>query len=377
MKRRLVLALSAVIIGSAVASVTRAQDAPAPPRPAQATAPPADFAFNFFDGGNFLGIHPEEITRENISRYNLSGEPRGVGIRSVVKGSPAERAGLRDGDVILRFDNEEVTSVRKLNRLIDEAAPEQRVRLRVLRGGSEQELAATLGKQSEFGHTLAWGGAPPPTDAETARRMAEELSRNSEQWQLRGETLGKRLEELHRTNPNGLFALGFGGRRIGVSTTPLGKQLADYFGVSNGVLIERVEAGSPAERAGLKAGDVITEAEGERISDGDDLPRLLNRKSEGEVTLTVVRDRRQRTVRVTPEKRDPVMAPGEFRSLRPNAAIVPGRVIAPRAIVAPPAVVVPGAVATPPAAVAPGTVYAPRVRPVVPRVQARPLRRAI
>jgi serine protease Do len=347
MKRKALLSLVLALGG---ASAARAQDAP--PEPARAPAPAVGFATTFLDGGNFLGVHPEEVTRENASRYNLTGEPRGVGVREVVKGGPAEKAGLRAGDVILRFDGEEVTSVRKLNRLIDEAAPEHSARLTILRGGAQQEVAATLGKDRGLAPALSGFGT---FDADAARRMAEELKRNSEQWQFKGEEWGKRLEELQRANPGGLFAVA-GGRRIGVSVEPLGKQLADYFGVPNGVLIQSVEPGSPADKAGLKAGDVITEADGEKVSDRGDLPRLLGRKQEGEVTLTVVRERKSRTVRVTPEKRGATfVGPGEFRLVTPGAVVV-----------APPAPVI-----------APRAPRAPRVRPVAPRAWAWGRGRAI
>jgi serine protease Do len=271
------------------------------------------------------------VTSENASRYGLGGERRGVGIRSIVRGGPAERAGLREGDVILRFDGEAVTSVRKLNRLIDEAAPEHRVRLTILRGGSEQEIAVTLGRQQ--GAMTFNGVVWPRVDAEAARRMAEEMRRSSEEWQRRGEDWGKRLEELQRANPGSLMVHGAGGRRIGVSVNSLSKQLAEYFGVPGGVLVETVEAGSPAERAGLKAGDVITEADGEKLDNTNSLSRALNRRQEGEVTLTVFRDRRQRTIRVTPEKRDPAfVGPGEFRFVTPRASGLRPVVLAPAAL---------------------------------------------
>ncbi|MDQ3805800.1 MAG: PDZ domain-containing protein, partial [Acidobacteriota bacterium] len=278
-----------------------------PPAPSAAPAPPAPETFNAFSllgGDNFLGVHAEEITRENMKEYGLSGEPRGVGVRSVVKGSPAERAGLRERDVIVRFDGEAVTSVRKLTRLIDESAPEHAARLTILRGGSQQEVAATLGRQEGFMPRLE-GARLLPADPEVTRRWTEEWQKYGEEWQKRGDELRKQLEEMQRDHPGGFALVAGAGRRIGVATSPLGKQLADYFGVSHGVLVNSVESGSPADKAGLKAGDVLTEADGERVEDGGDLMRLINRREEGEVTLTYVRDKQRRTVRLTPERRRP------------------------------------------------------------------------
>src|SRR5687768_454171 len=102
----------------------------------------------FIEGGSFLGVHAEDVNKENMGRYGLR-EVRGVGITQVVKDSPAEKAGLKKDDVILRFDGDSVTSVRKLTRLVSEVAPDQSVRLGISRGGSEQEVSVTIGKRDQ------------------------------------------------------------------------------------------------------------------------------------------------------------------------------------------------------------------------------------
>ncbi|HEX3559538.1 MAG TPA: PDZ domain-containing protein [Pyrinomonadaceae bacterium] len=358
MKRKALLGLSALALLASTVVFARAQDVPpappalstppaaqAPPTPpvvAQAPAPPAGFATTLFDNGNYLGVHVEDVTRENAGRYNLTGEPRGVGVREVVKGSPAERAGLRAGDVILRFDGEAATSVRKLNRLIEEAAPEHAARLTVLRNGSEQEVSATLGRREPF--MRADGGLTVvPFNSDEARRFGEEWKNNSEEWQRRGEEMRKHLEEMQRAHP-GVLAFG-GTRHIGVATSPLGQQLAQYFGVSHGVLVNSVESNSPAERAGLKAGDVITEADGQQVNDAGDLVRALGGKDGGEVTLTVTRERKQHKMRVKPERGGPqglYINPGALRVVTPVAPLAPLRgVVAPRALSVPRVVTVP------------------------------------
>lgn len=250
-------------------SVSRAQQTPG----AKLPAPDASQDYTFLiGGGSFLGIYPEEVTSENMGRYNLR-EARGVAIKQVVEGSPAEKAGLRKDDVVLRFNGEEVTSARKLNRLIEEVAPDHTARLTISRNGSEQEVSVTVGQRKDF-NTFAFPG---------------------------GDT-GKLFEGLNKAPGNYTFVLG-SSRRIGISTNTLTKQLADYFGVGGaGVLVTSVKEESPAAKAGLKAGDVITEVDGEKIDEVGDLSRAINRKSEGDVTLTVTRDHSQRTIRVTPEK---------------------------------------------------------------------------
>ena len=105
-----------------------------------------------------------------------------------------------------------------------------------------------------------------------------------------------------------MFSLG-AHRRIGVTTMELTKQLADYFGIADGkgVLVTSVADDSPAAKAGLKAGDVITAVDGEKVDGSGDLSRAINKRKDGSVTLTVVHNRNQRTVTVTPtEAQTPV-----------------------------------------------------------------------
>ena len=260
-----------------VAPALAQQPAPAPP------ALPEEFGntFSFFvDGGGFLGVHGEDITNENMGRYRLN-QARGVGITQVVQGSPAEKAGLRKDDVILRLDGENVTSVRKLNRLVSEIAPDHSVRITISRNGAEQELTATIGKRN---------------NSSTARDL---LGQEPRVWKWEGPLVNR--NDLLENNGDFSFMLS-NSRRIGVSTMQLTKQLADYFGIANGrgVLVTAVTDDGPAAKAGVKAGDVITAIDGEEIDSPGDISRVINRKKEGEVSLTVIRNKSQQTIRVTP-----------------------------------------------------------------------------
>src|SRR5882762_5067063 len=139
---------SLLLAGGIALAQEAAPPAPAaPPIPDAPGEPPQAFSF-FVQGGSFLGVHAEDINKENMARYGMS-EARGVGITEVVKDSPAEKAGLRKDDVILRFEGDSVTSVRKLTRLVSEVAPDQTVKLNISHGGGEQEVAVTIGKRSD------------------------------------------------------------------------------------------------------------------------------------------------------------------------------------------------------------------------------------
>jgi len=272
----------------------------------------------------------------------------------------------------VRFDGEAVTSVRKLTRLITESSPEHTARITVLRGGSEQEISATLARRERLAPAVA-SDMIGRFDLDEVKRLGEDWAKSGEEWKLKADEWGKGLKGF-QGDGSGLFVLG--SRRIGVTTAPLGKQLADYFGVSHGVLINSVEQGSPADKAGLKAGDVVTEVEGKQIEDATDLVRALGAKEEGEVTLTVVRDKQKRTVRVTPEKRQTprglFINPGGVRIASPVASVaLPRFSVAPRAYAAPGFVGVPRLLRDPDFINPPALLDVPHIR-AAPRVRVAP-----
>lgn len=270
MPMRILLSFSLLVLFVSTGAVL-AQNPPASPPEVN------EIPDTFFDGGNYLGVAVDAVTEESMRQYNMH-EARGLVVKHVVQSSPAERAGIKKGDVILRFDGESVGTVRKLRRLIREAAPGQTVHLTISRNGTEQELSVKLDRY----------------DATAGNSIIPEL--------IDPQLL--RLEDLARRG--GSFNMVMGSqRRIGVTTSELTKQLADYFGVAggHGLLVTSVTEGGPAARAGIKAGDVITAIDGNAVDDAMDLISQLNRQSSGDVTITIVRERRERTVKVTPEQR--------------------------------------------------------------------------
>jgi membrane-associated protease RseP (regulator of RpoE activity) len=279
-----------------------------PPMPDQPAEAPEAFSF-FIGGGSFLGVYAEDVNKENMGRYGMR-EARGVAVTQVIKDSPAEKAGLRKDDVIVRFEDDSVTSVRKLNRLVSEVAPDQTVRLRVSRGGSEQDVAVTIGKRNQsinaMGDWHAFDKLKGLDKIEGLERLKDfelNMPPGAKVWKWEGP--GK---------DGMMFPFG-NHRRIGISTTQLTKQLAEYFGIgdSQGVLVTSVMDDSPAAKAGLKAGDVITAIDGEKVEDAGDLAQGINKKKDGDVTLTVIRNKNQRTITVTPKEE-----PGSFPAATPQ-----------------------------------------------------------
>ena len=94
--------------------------------------------------------------------------------------------------------------------------------------------------------------------------------------------------------------------RLGVTMEDLDSQLAEYFGVKEGVLVKSVTQDSPAAKAGLKAGDVITAINGRHIYDSSDIARALDRvEADGDVSIEVMREKKAQTLKGKLETRDP------------------------------------------------------------------------
>lgn len=235
---------------------------------------------------SFIGVETRDVTKDNFVQAGLP-NPQGVLVERVVEDSPASRAGISKGDVILKFDDEAVTSGRKLQRLVSEVAPDQTVNLTVFRGGSEVRLAVVVGRRE----------APPIGEGNFSLENLPGLSvPNIPGFELQIPRTGE--------GETRIFSTRVGGRQIGVSVSPLTKQLSEFFGVKSGrgLLISDVREGSPASKADLRAGDVIISVDGTELKENMDLIRVINKKGEGDVVLTIVRDKKELTKTVTPEE---------------------------------------------------------------------------
>lgn len=251
-------------------------------------------------GVSYIGVELRDVNKDNFSQYGLA-EVRGVAVDRVAENSPAAKAGLQKGDVIVSFNGEGVTSARKLQRLVSEVAPDHQAKVTVLRAGKEVEISVTVGKREAAiadGNFMLEGmpGMLAPNVPIVPNGQGE--------FNLRIPRIGE-MPRLDGENIERLVIVREGGRQIGVGIVPLTKQLGDYFGASEGrgLLINEVRENSPAAKAGLKAGDVIVAADGKSVGEAPELIEAINAKKEGEVTLSVIRNKKKETVKVTPETR--------------------------------------------------------------------------
>jgi predicted metalloprotease with PDZ domain len=242
-------------------------------------------AFRLFDGGGRLGVRLDDVDKEDVGRLKLA-EERGALVRDVEAGSPAARAGLEEGDVVLRYQGETVQSAAQLARMVRETPAGRSVTLEVSRGGAAQRLSATLGEADHF----RFGGDLGELHVPPIAALPELPKLDAERWG-RAERLLLRDPWRER-----------GPRRLGLEYQEISGQLASYFRLEadEGLLVTSVDADGPAGRAGIKAGDVILKLNGKAVRDGAALREELQHTQPGqEAMVTVQREGKLLDLKVT------------------------------------------------------------------------------
>jgi serine protease Do len=222
--------------------------------------------------------------------------PPGVLIQDVSAGGPAEKAGIKKGDVVVEFDGERVRSVRQFTRLVQETPPGRQVPAAVMRNGQrvnitvEPRAASPIRLLGEVdGRVLRdFGGAPPapPLPPAPPRPPAPPAPPAAPAF------------------PDFENFIWRSDGALGITVTSLSSQLADYFGAKGGVLVTSVRDNSAAQAAGFKAGDVVTALNGQQVSDPSDLRQRTERLRDGdEFTADVMRDKKAMTLKGKMERR--------------------------------------------------------------------------
>jgi membrane-associated protease RseP (regulator of RpoE activity) len=265
----------------------------------------------------WLGVTLQSLNDGLRDGMGYDGE--GVLVSRVLQGSPADRAGLRKGDVIVSLNGRSAESPEQLTRLVRDARVGQTVALVVVRDGDRRTLSARLASRPE--------DADLPDDEGNRIQIHEdhgdmdhgdmdhnemddhgdvdrdhsdmEDSKDLKHLKDLDELKEKRSGDMGRFPMDGgrSFTMNMGRGRLGVRTEDLSADLAPYFEApgGSGALVMEVLKDTPAERAGLKAGDVIVRFGDQRISGADDLIRTVREAPAGRVSLTVLRHGSRRT----------------------------------------------------------------------------------
>jgi len=233
------------------------------------------------EGGSWLGVETQEVTGEKAKDLKLSAE-RGVVIGKVLDDSPAAKAGLKEGDVITDVNGQHVEGTVQFRRIIRETPSGRTLQLTIWRDGRSQNVSATLGKMQE--NRKQWMNATPQV---FNFRMPE----IPEVAPLPG------IPSVEWDNGN----LMMNRPRLGIEAEDISGQLGSYFGAPDGegILVREVNPGSAAEKAGVKAGDVITSLNGERIHGLSELRSKMSAASEGKTAkLGILRNKTALTLDV-------------------------------------------------------------------------------
>jgi serine protease Do len=201
----------------------------------------------------WLGVSIQEMTPELAKAMSLK-EKKGALVAEVVKGSPAEKAGLEQGDVILEFNHKEITSSRDLPRIVASTPVGESAAVKLWRDGKILDRRVKVGEMEEKGVKVSQ--APPSQ------------------------------------------------KSLGITVQNLTPEIAERLGLQKeaGVVVTRVEEGSSAAEAGIQRGDVIQEVNRKPVKDVEDFARKVERaKGQESVLLLIQRGRNNLFAAVTPK----------------------------------------------------------------------------
>ena len=240
-----------------------AQQPPSPPAFREAQMPET----------GWLGVSIEEISQQRAQELKLPGL-YGVLVMEVGADSPAAKAGLKNGDAITDYDGQRVEGVIEFRRLVRETPPGRTAKLTVWRDARSQTLSVEVAKN------------PAPDQENPFQNMMRRFGNP-----------GANMFPFGGTIP--------GASMLGITGENLSGQLGKYFGAPDGegVLITNVESNSPAAKAGLEAGDVITKVDGNRVRTLAVLrEQLRGKRGAATVSLGFLRKGSEMSVNIEPRR---------------------------------------------------------------------------
>jgi C-terminal processing protease CtpA/Prc len=254
----------------------------------------------------WLGVSTQQIT--SGLRDGLDYQGSGVLVSRVVNDSPADRAGIRNGDVIVSFNSRTVSTPQELTRVVRASRVGQSVSVTIVREGDRRSLNVRLGSLGDAGDEdwsdrnsdEDWEAPTPPTPPTSPRAPRAPRAPSPPSTPRVFSWNGDGFDENDSGTMFNLRGLGRG--RLGVQVQELNEGLAEALNVpgGKGVLVMDVVKDTPAERAGMRAGDVIVRVGDRSIGDVDELHQALD--EDGRVSVTVIRRGERRTLEAELER---------------------------------------------------------------------------
>ncbi len=234
---------------------------------------------------SYLGVDIADITSDRLAVLKLK-EEKGVEVTMVDQDAPAGKVGIKEHDVILTMNGTPVESKTQLHRMIHETPPGRVVTLGLSRDGQPLTIKVQLADRSKEWPMEKKGAhveIPPVPSVPPIPSMPD------------------------FDVPNISVVYAHSSARSGLMVENLTPQLGEFFGAKdgNGVLVRSVERGSRAEKAGMRAGDVIVRVADQTIHDTSDFSHALHSRGTGSVSVRVIRDRKELTLTLTlPSRRE-------------------------------------------------------------------------
>jgi len=191
----------------------------------------------------WLGVLIQDVTRELAESFGMD-KPQGALVARVLDGSPAEGAGFEVGDIVLSFDGHAIERSSELPPIVGRTRAGREVEVGILRGGQAMTLRVTTDELPEEDEVQV-AAAPGPEGVEATR-------------------LGIVVREMTE------------------------EERASVDAADRGVVVSSVSAGGPAERAGIREGDLILMLDNRKIANGDDLSRLVAELPQGKAVSVLV-----------------------------------------------------------------------------------------
>jgi hypothetical protein len=224
---------------------------------------------------SYLGINIRDVDNDRAKELKLQ-DMHGAEITTVDHDAPANKAGLKIHDVVLEMNGQRVEGAEQLRRMLRETPPGHTIHLVISRDGQQQNISVELADRAKI-EANAWSQhftVPEPDEA----------------------PLGNGLLPPSRGFGNGFFGVfTTSGLYVGADVDVISTQLANYFGVTDGtgLLVRSVDENSPAATAGLKAGDVITKVNNDKMASRSDWAKALHNNRGKQVQVTVMRDKKE------------------------------------------------------------------------------------
>jgi len=252
----------------------------------------------------YLGVGLRDVTDDRVAELKLK-DSRGVEVIALDHDGPAAKVGMREHDVILQMNGQEIASAEQLHRIMRETPAGRKAEFVLSREGQQMNMEVVLGDRQMSEHAAL--GELPELNLQL-HNMANGMSILPD--------IDVDLGDI----PMGMGAAN--AVRVGAQVESLGPQLARYFGAKDGVgvLVKEVRPDSPAAKAGLKAGDVIVRAAGQPVSGRVEWDRILRDHSGAQVSVEVLREKREQKLMLAVAKRD--QSSNSFEGVGPDGQYI-------------------------------------------------------